>query len=83
MLLDITKNRKDSLSTDWNHHPGSKENPTNIISPSQINLNPLGSNLQNNTSQNLVQSNTILPPKTDLEWLEELKRKRKKFGWWG
>ena len=54
-----------------------------IISPSQNNLNPLGSNLQNNTPQNLAQSNTILPPKTDLEWREELKRKRKKNGWWG
>ena len=40
----------------------------NIIPSSQINLNPSQSSIQNPLSHD--------------EWLEELKRRRKKFGWW-
>ena len=45
-----------------------RRNPSNIIQPSPNNLNP---------SQKAIQK-----PISHNEWLEELKRKRKKLGWW-
>ena len=54
----------------------------NIIPPSQNNLKPNNANAQANLGQSLNQNSTIKPPKSDLEWLEEVKRKRKKLGWW-
>ena len=66
-IKDITNQKQDSLSTGWNHHPGSKENHNNIIPSSQNNLNPSQKATQKKISYN--------------EWLEELKRKRKFRGW--
>ena len=65
MVKDITKT--DSFPTNWNQHPGSKKSPSNIISSSQNNLNP--------------SQQTLKKPQSYAEWLEELKRRRKK-GWW-
>ena len=65
MVKDITKT--DSFPTNWNQHPGSKKSPSNIIPSSQNNLNP--------------SQQTIQKPQSYAEWLEELKRRRKK-GWW-
>ncbi len=42
--------------------------PNNIIAPTQNNLNPSQQSIQKPLSHN--------------EWLEKLKRRRKKFGWW-
>lgn len=42
--------------------------PNNIIQPLQNNLNPSQQSMQKPMSHN--------------EWLEELKRRRKKLGWW-
>ena len=65
MVKDITKT--DSFPTDWDQHPGSGKSPNNIIQPSYNNLNPSQQSIQKPLSHN--------------EWLEELKRRRKK-GWW-
>ena len=46
----------------------------NIISPSSANLNP-----QVGTNQNLVQNNSLNSFKSNSDWLEWLKRKRR--GW--
>jgi len=65
MVKDITKT--DSSPTNWNQHPASGKSPNNIIQPLQNNLNPSQQSIQKPLSHN--------------EWLEELKRRRKK-GWW-
>ena len=65
MVKDITK--IDSFPTDWDQHPGSGKSPNNIIQPSYNNLNPSLSSIQKPLSHN--------------EWLEELKRRRKKGLW--
>ena len=62
--------------------PDLMKTPHNIIPPSQSNLNPSNVTTQTNQGQNLNQNTTIKPPNSDLEWLEEVKRKRKKLGWW-
>ena len=46
----------------------STKSANNIIAPTQNNLNP---------SQQSIQK-----PLSHIEWLEELKRRRKKLGWW-
>lgn len=46
----------------------STKSANNIIQPLQTNLNPSQSSIQKPISHN--------------EWLEELKRRRKKRGWW-
>ena len=55
----------------------SNKDTSNIIPPSQPNLNPNNAKTQANLGQNLNQNNTIKPPKSDWEWREWLKRKRK------
>ena len=64
MVKETTKT--DSSPTGWNQHPGSGKSPNDIISSSNTNLNPQASN------------QTIQPPKSHNQWLEDLKRKRKK-----
>ena len=66
MVKDMTKT--DSFPTDWDQHPGSGKSPNNIIQPLQNILNPSQQSIQKPLSHN--------------EWLEELKRRRKKLGWW-
>ena len=66
MVKDITKT--DSFPTDWDQHPGSGKSPNNIIQHFQTNLNPSQQSIQQPLSHN--------------DWLEELKRRRKKLGWW-
>ena len=65
MVKDITKT--DSFPTGWNQHPGSGKSPANIIPPLQNNLNP---SLQ-----------SVQKPLSNEEWIEELRRNRKKRGW--
>ena len=57
--------------------PDLMKTPYNIIQPPQNNLNPSSVNTQTNLGQNLNQNNSIKPPKSNWEWLEWLKRKRK------
>ena len=80
MVKDVTK--IDSSPTGWNQHPGSGKSPNDIMTSSQSNFNLSNVTTQANLGQNLNQNNTIKPPKSDLEWLEEVKRKRKNLGWW-
>ena len=60
--------------------PSNLNKDSSIISPFQGNLNLQRSNIQG-FNQNLQQNNTFKAPKSDLDWLEWLKRKRKNIGW--
>ena len=57
----------------------STKSANDIIPPSQSNLNPNNANTQANLGQSLNPNNAIKPPKSDWEWREWLKRKRKGF----
>ena len=75
-LIDVNKNGNRRYYTTKDIPEGSLrapstgtfENANNIISSTQNNLNP---------SQQSIQA-----PMSHNEWLEELKRRRKKLGWW-
>ena len=84
-IKDIT-NKQGSPSTNWNHHPGSKENLYNIIPPTSSSLNPPMSNMQQNNIQpqkvyNGAQNNQQIPIlETEEEWLKRLRRQRQRKG---
>ena len=71
MPKEITKTN--SSPTDWDQHPGSEKSSIDIIPHQFLKNNPVSSQPQS------IQP--VPPPESRENWLERLKRERRKRGW--